>query len=212
MRLAIFLFVCSAALTQPLTIGVKGALRATSDLQGDGTSESKPYRIGPMAEVRLPWHFSFEADALYSRFGYSSTTTGLLNDYGTQRSRANSWEFPLLLKYHPRFRAIHPYVLGGVAPRHAGGRIDYSGVNATTLSSTGPFIPYAFANTWHANDHAFVVGGGVDFRMGHLQVEPEIRYLRWNNPLYAFFGSRGYQLLVPQNEVQILVGIGWGGR
>src|SRR6476661_3389813 len=85
--------------SQPVSVGLKAAARVTSDVDGDAASESKLYLVGPMVDVALPYHFSFEADALYSRFGYTSTTYGLLGDSFTERVRANSWEFPLLAKY-----------------------------------------------------------------------------------------------------------------
>ena len=37
----------------------------TDNVTGSLTSESKRYILGPMVEVRLPLHFSFELDALY---------------------------------------------------------------------------------------------------------------------------------------------------
>jgi len=183
----------------------------TSDIGGTGASESKPYLVGPMAEVRLPWHFAFEADALYSRFGFSSTTSDFLSEIATQRGRANSWQFPLLAKYRLRIFRVRPYALLGYVPRHGSGKIDYAGRSSTTLSSSGPFVPYAFSDALEISDHAWVAGGGVQLRAGPFRITPEVRYLRWNDSPYSF-NSHGYYLVVPQNEMQVLLGIGWGGK
>jgi hypothetical protein len=58
-------------------------------------------------------------------------------------------------------------------------------------------------------DHGLVAGGGVEIGGGHFRVAPEVRYIRWKDPLYSYYGSRGYYLQVPRNEVQILVGLTW---
>jgi hypothetical protein len=210
MRLVFAGLFAASALAQVVTLGVKGGIRTTNDLEGSGTSESKPYLVGPMAELRLPWHFSFEADALYSRFGYTSAQS---NFAGTndQRARANSWESPLLAKYRFAIRGVRPYALLGYAPRHISGDFVDSGFSVDFY--TGLRSPYRFSGTSdYVTDHAAVAGAGIDFVTGHIHVAPELRYLRWKNPPYSVYSSQGYYLLVPQNEVQILVGIGWGGR
>jgi hypothetical protein len=203
------LFLSAACLAQSLTVGVKGALRATPGMEGYPSSESKIYLAGPMVEVGLPYHFAFEADALYNRYGYSSTTSGLLGEVDITRVRANSWQFPLLAKYSFAEHGIRPYALLGYAPQHTGGgsTID-SGFNVNFL--TGARAPYYFSfHPSYKTDHALVVGGGVQLKAGRLRVTPEVRFLRWQHPLDSYEGSRGYYLLVPQNEVQILVGLGW---
>src|SRR5208283_5513780 len=65
-------------LAQHLTIGAEGGLRLTGDSPDygppgyagySGSSDSKPYLVGPKIEVGLPLHFALEADVLYSRLG-----------------------------------------------------------------------------------------------------------------------------------------------
>jgi Outer membrane protein beta-barrel domain len=115
--LLVTLFSCHA-LAQQVGFGVKGGVRATNDIEGSfGTSsESSRYLVGPMVEATLPHGFSVEADALYSRPGYSSI---FANAFGssTVRARGTSWEFPLLIKRGLPFPLIHPYVELGYAPR-----------------------------------------------------------------------------------------------
>ena len=94
-------------LPQTLTVGAKGGLRLTRDPQEYDTSDSKPYLVGPMIEIRLPFHFGVEADALYSRLGNTSYIP-LIANASTIRTIANLWEFPLLTKYRVPLARVHP--------------------------------------------------------------------------------------------------------
>lgn len=60
-----------------------------------------------------------------------------------------------------------------------------------------------------SNDHGVVAGGGSELGLGRIHVAPEVRYIRSKDPLYAEYGSRGYYVAVPQNEVQMLLGLSW---
>jgi len=188
-----------------MTVGVEGAARLTSDQQGYGTSESKPYLVGPMIEVRLPFHFAIEADALYSRLGYLSYIPLIANE-STIRTIANAWEFPVLVKYRLPVPRVRPYVSLGLAPRHASGTI-----NSIHYGYEPSDVTFSSVD-WHARDHAWVVGGGFEFRLGHFRIAPEMRYLRWRIPPGPSAGDVSYYLPVPQNEAQLLLGVGWRGR
>jgi hypothetical protein len=54
-----------------------------------------------------------------------------------------------------------------------------------------------------------VIGGGVQFGIGRLRVSPEIRYVRWNKPAIVEVIADGPTFQSSQNEVDLLVGIGW---
>ena len=121
---------------QNVRIGMKGGLRATNDIESrDGkASESRPYALGPMLEVGLPLGLSVEADALYSRIGYSADHSYPLG-YSINRGRATSWEFPVLLKRSLPFPLLHPYVSAGYAPRRVSGEVVSTGFNSDYLTS-----------------------------------------------------------------------------
>ena len=210
MRLSLALL-CLAipGLPQPLTIGVKGGVRLTGDPQIYDPifdrSNSKPYLVGPMIEVRLPLHFAFEADALYSRLGNTSYIPLIANESDI-RTIANSWEFPLLVKYRLPFPRVQPYVSVGFAPRRAGGRI-----NTIHYGFYPSDVTFSSVD-WHAHDQAFVLGGGVGVKLWHIRVTTEIRYLRWEVPTSPSSSDAAYYLRVPQNEAQVLLGIGWPAR
>lgn len=201
-------FFAASVWAQHLAIGVVAGDRVTSQLDGDGTSESKPYLVGPEIELLLPRGFGVEFDALYSRFGYSGSSTDILGGSYVSRTRSNQWQFPLLLKYRLRIPLVHPYALVGWVPGHTskstvvttGVQVDIAG-NRTPVNTSYP-VDYG-------TDHGLAAGGGVEIGGGHFRVAPEVRYIRWKDPLYSYYGSRGYYLQVPRNEVQILVGVTW---
>jgi hypothetical protein len=177
---------------QSLTVGVKGGLRLTSAQTGYGTAESKRYLAGPAVEVGLPLGFGLEADALYSRLGYT-TYFAHFGLFEFDRTRADAWEFPILVKYRP--------VYFGIAPRHASGQVDRTGAYFGS--------PSASTQQWHAKNHAWVVGGAVHLGVGHLRFTPEVRYLHWKVPRYPATGNIAYYMALPDNEVRVLVGVGW---
>ena len=61
----VFLLLTFPSFSQSIAIGVKGGIRATNDVEGSGTSESKRYLVGPAVEVILPFRIAVEVDALY---------------------------------------------------------------------------------------------------------------------------------------------------
>ena len=211
MRFSLAIFLLSTpCFSQTVSVGVKAAARVTSDLDGDAASESKHYLVGPTVEIALPYDFSFEADALYNRAGYSSTTYGLLGESFTERMRANSWQFPLLTKYHFGSRRARWFVAAGYAPRIGGARFENSGY---TVSFPDSRLRSPFRDSYEISfdtDHAVVAGGGLAFQKGRIRIAPEARYLRWKQPLYSYYGSRGYYVALAQNEVQVLLGITFG--
>jgi hypothetical protein len=64
----------------------------------------------------LPLRFSVEVDALYQRFGYSSTYINPVQA-SRMRERDNSWQFPALAKYHLPVSHLRPFAGVGVSPR-----------------------------------------------------------------------------------------------
>ena len=188
-----------ACFGQSLTLGVVGGARLTDDLSGNATSESKRYAIGPEVELGLPFGLAVEVDALYRREGYSSFSGFIGQEW--QRERANSWEFPILLKYRLHLPAVKPFVEAGYVPRAIDGAID------TTFGGCGEpgecgVQPIHSGGDW-SRSHGLVFGGGVQIGIGRLRISPEVRYTRWSNTV----GDLPIQSA--QNQVDALVGIGW---
>jgi len=207
-RLSIALiFFVIPALSQSLTVGVKGGLRLTGDDPAYGQSDSKRYLVGPTVELGLPFHFALEVDALYSRLGNTFFIPLIANESDI-RTIANSWEFPFLLKYRlPVSPRLRPFVSAGVEPRYAYGRIN-------TIHYG--YLPgdITFRSTdWHAHDRALVLGAGVAIQTGPLRIAPEFRYVRWAIPHLPEPNDVAYYLSPNRNdEVRIMLGIGWCRR
>jgi hypothetical protein len=187
---------------QPVEVGVLGGIRATDDFSGSLASESKRYIVGPTVDIRLPKRFSVEVDALYQRFGFNSYWNRG-HDGATVWERTNSWEFPVILKYHLPVRLMHPFVGIGYAPRI---------INGTDVSSGEYRYDYQFSNvrstTSYPVTQGVVVSGGVSWGAGHFRFTPEVRYTYWTAPYvsgYGYGGTGGSN----QNEVLVLLGIRW---
>lgn len=194
-----------------MTFGVKGGIRATDDITSNGlfptSSESKRYVVGPMFEVGLPLGLAVEVDALYRREGYR-TTFGNFAGSSFSRERANSWEFPLLLQYKLPLPVAKPYVVAGYAPQVINGQIDSNGFSINLLTGEQTFSSSRTGTNWDVS-HGLVVGGGIQLGIGALRLSPEVRYTYWKNPAINVFGPQGYAFQSAQNQVDVLVGIGW---
>jgi hypothetical protein len=201
-RLQILLCLSVGAITssispaQSIAIGAAGGVRATDDLTGEGaTSESKRYVFGPQMDIGLPFGLGIEFDALYRREAYHSDFSN--NNYnGTADEHANSWEFPLLLKYRLPAPLVKPFLEGGYAPRVINGSI-HSYANGLTVGTDYPV------------SHGVVIGAGAQFGIGRLRLSPEVRYTLWNNsPVLVVFAD-GPTFKSAENQVDILLGISW---
>ncbi len=103
---------------QLLSFGVKGGVPLNDEFQTSPgyNNDTKRYIIGPMLQLNLPFGLAVEADGLYKRVGYSSNVTDVLGNAVNAVVRANSWEVPIVVKYHFHGAPlIRPYVGGGYA-------------------------------------------------------------------------------------------------
>ena len=194
--------------------GVRGGVRTTDDVSGDLTSESKRYIVGPMVEIRLPLRLSFEFDAPYRRFGFTGSTSSVFGNSVT-RERANSWEFPMVLKYSLPVALAHPFVGAGYAPRAIHGTDVSSGSFLSGVSQDPPTSIFTHffnqrSDTSYSLTHGLVVSGGVNLSAGHLRFSPELRYVHWNAPFLNEFGGDGsFQFVSKQDEFLVLLGVSW---
>ena len=140
--------------------------------------------------MTLPFSFAAEFDALFHRNDYLAAyaTTG----GSTKNSeRANSWEFPILLKYKLPISAVKPFIEAGIAPRTIFGTISASGTTVPN-PTTGQQVSLSFReNTEWSASVGVVMGGGVRFGVGSpailtrnslhaLDFNPDYRVLpRW---------------------------------
>jgi hypothetical protein len=196
MRLVVFLGLLScsgpAAFAQGfLSFGIKGGVPLTDafsdyrpmevDVIVHSFSSSRNYVIGPAAELKLPLGFSVEADALYRPLNLTVDRQTLPQPVVHSVNDINSWEFPILGKYHFLHTPIvKPYVEAGPVFRAVG-----SGTSG--LSKDG-----------------FAMGGGVDIKLLVVRVTPEIRYSRWGSDAAApsLFASPSNL-----NQAEFLIGV-----
>ena len=140
------------AAAQPFGAGIKlGATLtdAVSSIQTANVPNTASLIVGPYVELRLPFGFSVEGDALYYPSPYTSAAGG-----GT------IWQFPILAKFKFLKGPIRPYVEGGPAYSHLS--------DVKTLP-----------DLLHSSNYGITLGGGIEFKILALRISPEIRYNGW---------------------------------
>lgn len=173
-----------------------------------GAARDKGYLVGPSVEVRLPWRFSVEANALYSRLNYESYSLFRRpDDVTVEAAGANSvnrWDLPFLLKYRlPRVFTIQPFVSSGGSfsfrhhERSDFRQVTYRPEEVTTFQGTNTVAnPRLFGK-------AFIAAAGVEWQTGPVRLAPEFRYVRQER---QSLGSAS----IGRDQVQFLVGISFG--
>ena len=118
--------------------------------EGGGLSTAtKNYVVGPTLGVHLPLGFSIEGDALFSRLDVDArSTTG-----GSLSFNADSWEFPVMLKFTAGSQGIAPFLGAGVSVRHL-----------SDFGDAGRFLANTFGRDVDIKDNTvgFVLGGGFE--------------------------------------------------
>ncbi len=178
----------SCAIAQTVQVGVLGGVIATEpDPFGNG--ESKRYLIGPTIELRLlNRKIGIEFDAIYRRFGNSFSYGPITAppDYqgpafpvsASSRSRANSWEFPLLGKYYFRDSEAHwrPFVGMGFSLR------EQWWTTATSTTYPGNQTTNTTNSSTSGLDVGATIAAGLEWKSrARLSWQPQVRYTRWSN-------------------------------
>ena len=161
------------------------------------------YIVGPTVEVRLPFGFGIEFDALFRHLHYTSSGN-LVDVVVDSRTTSDAWEFPILAKYRLPTKIVRPYIDGGVA-------FDtLSGLKQTITQTVIPTRITSTRTTTNPSDLdnkttvGAVVGLGVDIHALILHISPEIRYTRWSSQ--HFLSTNGL-LESNQNQAEFLLGI-----
>ena len=160
---------------QSVSVGAKigipsvGLIDATSSTTLQSLA-AKGYQVGVSTEVHLPARFGVELDVLHSNADYRRTLSDSSGPSGV-------WEFPLVAKYTFLSGAFHPYLEGGMAFRAL-----------TSLPTTVGEI----------SKKGWVVGGGLEFRIGIFRLSPELRFNNWNGPRVSSLNAnlRGASVLL----------------
>ncbi|HEX4138438.1 MAG TPA: hypothetical protein VHY84_27760 [Bryobacteraceae bacterium] len=205
------------AAAQLFGFGIEGGARLSTDTHGtigSINSESKRYIVGPRVDVHLSHSFSVEVDALYRNVAFSAfENSPVVNEL--IRERANSWEFPAIVKYrYPGFRA-HPFLGAGYDPRVVHGADITNGAFASGVVSgitTYTYLLNQQSPTNYKVTNGAVVSGGMDFVAGPVHISPELRFVHWVTPFLNVnqSGSAGSSRFnSSRNELFILFGITW---
>ena len=143
-------------------------------------STTNRYIVGPTAELRLPFGFGVEFDALYRHLNYtnfSNSVDVLLNSSTT----SGAWEFPLLAKYRFPSKVARPYVAAGVVWDSLSGlgqTITQTIIPTNVTSTSRTSSP---AELRHNTVSGFAAGVGIDIHLLVLHISPQIRYTRWGS-------------------------------
>jgi hypothetical protein len=191
-----FVLPMSAFAQSLLSFGVKGGVPLTDafEVAQSGNfgyvQDTKRWTLGPMIQLNLPVGFAVEFNAMYRRLNYNST------DIEERGVRANSWQFPLLLKYRFGDGSVRPYIAGGGAFQHISdikqvSRILGESENAPELNER--------------NNVGAVIAGGIQLGGGGLTISPEIRYTRWGSE--NFRDNFRELLRFNKNQAELLIGI-----
>jgi hypothetical protein len=204
------LLLASQVWAQKIGFGIKGGVRTTNDINTPGIgpgSESKRYVVGPAVELALPFGFGIEVDALYRRVGFETSDSSFAGSFQS-RYRANSWEFPILLKSKLPFPLLKPFWEAGYAPRRISG--SSSTVGTTVDIPTGKVTNFSSSGGWNPDtSHGLVAGVGGETGLGKIHVSGELRYTRWNNDPISFTTRTGNYVNMSQNQVDFLIGLTW---
>jgi hypothetical protein len=187
----LFILSTSAFAASPILFGGRGGATFSDNPSSfasgiNGISPSKTYVIGPTVGVRLPLGFSVEGDALYNR---QNLNFGQIGGFSAG-THADSWEFPVLMKFTAGQGMIAPVFGAGVSVRH--------------INNFGTVPSFLFGST-DANTVGFVASAGFQFRAGAAHITPEFRYTRWQSNSLA---QSIIDSFVPgRNAAQVLIGI-----
>jgi hypothetical protein len=150
-----------------------------------------PFIVGPYLELRLPFHFAIEADALYNSAPIASSIGA---------AGGSSWQFPVLAKYKLLNGPVRPYLEGG-------------GSFSRSSYSNAPAYMYQV----NQSNYGPVLGVGAEIKLKFLRIAPEIRYNYWT--VTGISGPYVPPAAVPKlltgpfhserNQVSLLMGFGF---
>lgn len=162
------------------------------------SSGTRRYVVGGMAERDLGRRFAIQSGLLYRRFGYDYTAWGpyfVPLSFTAFHGTGASLEVPAVLKWNVlRRRSVAPYlVLGGTWRRLVGLRETQTLYDNFSLNGNPRVVLEVTSGQPEILRHRNAIGPtvevGVEFRMRHLRVAPEIRYTRWHGDTLGGFAD-----------------------
>ena len=193
--LLLFAFAVNTFAAGPVIFGIRGGapFHTTDPITnalGD-FSTTRRYEVGPTLGVNLPAGLSVEGDALFRRETLNISPLPSL----TAGVHSDSWQFPVMLKFRGGRSLIAPVLGAGITFRHSNDLNNVPALLFNGLNGVGT----------SANTMGFVAAGGVRFRVGPVDITPELRYTHWNGNGLA--QSLASILPFSENEASFLVGV-----
>jgi hypothetical protein len=159
---------------------------------------TRRFAAGALVEWRFHSRLSLEGSFLVRRFGYMETTIYPGFSY-SESIAGHLWEVPLLFKWRAARIRSFTFVTGGGAAFRRVSNVD----QVTHWAGMAPNVnpnPYITKDT----PLGVALSGGVEFRAGAIRLRPELRYLRFERPMYVSSIAMGRQ-----DSLHLLLGAAW---
>jgi opacity protein-like surface antigen len=166
--------------------------------------------FGPTMELRLPFHFSLEADVLYRQIsGHAEaciecSANQFRIHYRNEDVQGHSWELAALAKkYIKGVGGFRPFGTIGLSERFTSGESqiltrDCVGLGCSTSTFSGTETAQSRKST------GALVGFGAEAAIKRrLLISPQLRYARWSNRPFSQFG-----FVSNRNSLDVLLSIG----
>ena len=212
-----------AAAPQTVMFGVKGSLTTIDPVSAAApyVRNTWPLDVGPVIEAALPRAFALEASALRKRVSYGRTvrtvfpSPGVSSETRVSNTAAHSWEVPVVVKkYMDVGKQTRAYGNLGLNLRRTSGTTHFETFRLLVRTFPGPPGPppaefvtgnedpseLSLNRDWSTG---LVLGGGLQFKIRALRLQPELRYTRWANET---FRSSDGNLRSTRNSLDFLVG------
>jgi opacity protein-like surface antigen len=202
----IFLFGCTIAAAQPISLQLKAGVPMTSVLDTVSAARTtvnhltNPYILGAGVELRLPAGFGVEFDALYRRFSYDANIFETVTNLNTS---ANNWQFPLLIKKRFSGGLVRPFLGAGANFNKITGVSQTVQTVAQRITLSDP------DELTHDSATGFLVAGGLEINALFLKITPEVRYTRWGRDNFTGVIGPGGTISSNRNQAEFLLGIGF---
>jgi hypothetical protein len=201
-----FLFGCTLAAAQPISLQLKAGVPMTSVLDTVSAARTtvnhltNPYILGAGVELRLPAGFGVEFDALYRRFSYDANIFETVTSLNTS---ANNWQFPLLVKKR---------LSGGLARPFLGAGVNFNKITGLTQSVRTAVQQVTTSDPdelTHDSAVGIVFAGGIEINALFLKITPEVRYTRWGRDNFTGVIGPGGSISSNRNQAEFLLGFGF---
>jgi hypothetical protein len=164
----------------PFSVPLESTLTGAASVFSSQAFSRPPVSAGPTFAVVVQDRIAIQFDSLYKRMRFNNSFSNGTS-YSASSSEISSWEFPLIADYAMLQRPIRPFAGGGL------------------------LLGQTLSRTFLSQLPAYVINGGLDWRMSRLVIRPELRYTRWSSV------SQSTDVARRENQFEFLVGFSFRG-